>query len=178
MVCHWWGGEVRPNNCTGKLTASQYTHSPTTKPGVCHHFRECGINSLVARMPVAGRGQKRKKQNLTESINKICWQVFFLSFHQLLCYAHLAFENEEQQSKKMNKGVWTQLIPSATTSLTTRTANRGWTIVTSTEYCKQNLQRSWIKGLPCSKCACVTIGIPPLHEKLYKSKILSVIVAI
>lgn len=39
-----------------------HTHPSTTKPGVCHHFRECGINSLVARMPIAGPGQKKKKK--------------------------------------------------------------------------------------------------------------------
>lgn len=62
--------------------------------------------------------------------------------------------------------MWSQLIPSSTTSLTTRTANRGWSLVTSTEYCKQNLQRSWIKGLRSSKCVGVTIWIPPQHERI------------
>lgn len=38
------------------------TIPPTKKPGVCHHFRKYGMNSLVARMPVAEPG-KTKKQN-------------------------------------------------------------------------------------------------------------------
>lgn len=88
----------------GLKVSTQYT--ATTKPGVCHHFRECGINSLVARTPVSGAWSKEKKYSLSESINKTCLLVSFfsfffysppLSFHQLLRCVHLY---EDHRGKK------------------------------------------------------------------------------
>lgn len=75
-------------------------HTATTKPGVCHHFRGCGINSLVARTPASGPGQRKERNR--ESINKTCWLLsFFFSlssdpspFISLCVVLYLAFENE------------------------------------------------------------------------------------
>lgn len=56
------GGEVRPNNCTGEAYRLVVNTPSSAKPGVCHHFRECGINSLVARMPRARARSKKQQQ--------------------------------------------------------------------------------------------------------------------
>ena len=54
-------GQTKTTAQGSLLPHSKHT-PPTTKPGVCHHFTECGINSLVARMPIAQPGQKKKEQ--------------------------------------------------------------------------------------------------------------------
>lgn len=67
------------NNVSLNGIKGQYTVHRHNKAGVCHHFRECGINSLVARTPVSGAWSKEKKYSLSESINKTCLLVpFFL----------------------------------------------------------------------------------------------------
>lgn len=110
-----------------------YTTPPrTTKPSICHHFRKCGMNSLVAEMSISGPGQnkekkeRKKKRNYhSESINKTCWLGLFLFFHQLLCYAHLAFK------KMRNTNVKKWRKESTDPSLTNRTVSMGWIWVTS-----------------------------------------------
>lgn len=82
-------------------------HTATTKPGVCHHFRGRGINSLVARMPASGPGQREERSR--ESINKTCLLLSFFSsnpspFISLRVVLHLAFENEADGKWKKEKG--------------------------------------------------------------------------
>ena len=119
---------------------------------------------------------EKKKNSLSESINKTCWLVFFplLSSTTGLCTCCLWKWGTTKRKEKKGECEPNVFPPYYIINCWNSKQGMNFHWILQTE----QIKKSWNQSLLCCKCVGVTTSIPFLHERLFKSDNVSVVRAV